>query len=323
MINIEDVDLLDFYYNGHWLSEFDGMIAGTNGIEDFTVRPSMEIKTEKIIGVDGELFQSAYYNPRTFSLPIMFEDLNKIRDISSWLDVKTPTDFYFKDDKLKIKVMLDSAIDVKPYVMQGTTDLKFIAHNPFFEAVDDIKYIIKSFDRTFSQINPLELYNTVSITTYDRYTPASYELTQINTSEEIETLVSADFNLYVDGMVTKNNSEITLQTTSFTNIEIFNDGNKESYPLITIYMVNSTKGNVTLSINGEVMSVTDVKNYITIDTKYMTIIGDEEVDSITLEDQNRLKSFSGEFINLKTGKNTITATGNINKIEIQCRSRWI
>lgn len=142
MFNINSLINRDFYYNGRWLSDFGGEIAGSNGMSPFSVLPQLDIKSESVIGMDGQLVYGSSYQPRTFVVPVYFKDLTRIREIASWLSTKQPTDFYFKGDDVKISVLLDSAIDIQGYCLQGTVELKFIAHNPYYSAVDDEKFVV-------------------------------------------------------------------------------------------------------------------------------------------------------------------------------------
>lgn len=309
MYNVVALDNLDFYFNGRWLSEFNGIIAGKNGLAPFSSIPSKEISTEKILGVDGELVTNVRYNPRTFVVPVLFNDLTKLRDISAWLGVRQPTDFYFKNDTVKISCMIDSAIDIENYNMAGTVELKFIAHNPYYYAVNDIKYIFAKFDRGFSQIDPLQIYNTVNITQYDRYTPATYEVVTVDTQTMSK---NTTWQLYTDGTVTKNGSVITMEVTSFATQTLFNDGNCDSFPLIKVVGT----GNITVGINGDAFTVNNVVDYCYIDSYYYSCYRDST---------NKINDFSGNFLKLKTEYNTISvvSTGTITSIELQCNSKWI
>lgn len=143
MQNIDALDSRDFYFNGHWLSEFSGEIAGQSGNAPLSVLPQLDIKSERVLGRHGEFVSGATYSPRTFSVPVLFNDIKKIRDIASWLQVLTPQDFYFKNDTVKAKCMINSVLDLQNYSYQGTVELRFICHNPFYKAVNDITYSIE------------------------------------------------------------------------------------------------------------------------------------------------------------------------------------
>lgn len=153
MLNYNSIDNSDFYFNGHWLSEFGGIIAGQNGLSPFSLTPQLDIKSEKVLGRDGELVYDATYNPRTFSIPVMFQDLTIIREIAGWLNSKTPSPFYFKGDTVQIDCLIDSALDITAYCYQGVVELKFIAHQPYFYSITDRKNIINKTDTASSTID--------------------------------------------------------------------------------------------------------------------------------------------------------------------------
>lgn len=142
MNQILDIDYTDFYYNGYWLSDFDGMAIGRTGQPPFSLLPTLEIESDKIMGNDGEFVYNSFYNPRTFTVPVLFNDISKLRNIAGWLNSKKPTDFYYRNDDIKLSVMKEGLIEVTPYTLQGTTELKFIAHDPFFYAINDKIYLI-------------------------------------------------------------------------------------------------------------------------------------------------------------------------------------
>lgn len=313
MFNIDSINSSDFYFNGHWLSEFNGKIGGKNGLSDFSILPSKEIKTEKILGVDGEYVTNSTYNPRSFIIPVFFEKIDDMRNIASWLNVKQPTDFYFNDGNLKIKAVFSDALDLSHGIynnfVAGDMEIKFTAYDPYFKAINDIDYTITKFDRGFSQVNPLQLYNVVGITQYDRYTPATYEVFNGNI-ENISTQYT--WELYTDGTVTKNNNNITIETTTFNNMQIFNDGNIESYPIITVYGT----GNIAVNIGSNSFTINNVNSYASVNMQYYTCFKDTT---------SKITDFVGNFFTLPIGINyiSVTSTGTINSINVKCNSRWI
>lgn len=332
MLKINQVDITDFYFNNHYLSEYSSMVAGKEGFKNLTLSPNIRTTTQSIINKDGELPVVSKYDPRTFSVPITLKDNTKLRDLAGWLATKTEQDFYFKNDRIKVKAMVDGALDLEVYWNQGgLTDVKFICYDPYFYAIQDIQYVFNNnkFDRGFSQLNPLGLYNGLSITTVDRYTPATYEL--VNVDNTVSNLLNTTATYFLDGFITKNNNTISYSVQSLSDIEFWNDGNTESHPIYTITLNNNAVSDITLTINGVDMRIQNVKNYVTIDTEYMTVIGDlDTTDSngnhIIMTNQNRLSSFLDDFEYLKAGTNTVSVVAtysNIDNIQIQCRSRWI
>jgi predicted phage tail component-like protein len=164
MLDIENIDYTDFYFNGKWLSSFNSKVAGVDGFTSFSMLPSKEIKTEKALGVDGEIVYSANFQPRTFTVPLYFEDISKIRDLSAWLSVQSPTDFYWKNDTVKIKTMPNELIDLKHYLMQGTSEIKFICHNPFFSLITETAMSLGEYEATFTNQGNINSYPLITIT---------------------------------------------------------------------------------------------------------------------------------------------------------------
>lgn len=104
----------------------------------------------------------------------------------------------------------------------------------------------------------------------------------------------------------------TLEVTGLSTAEIRNAGNYCSKPIITV----TGTGTINMSVNGV--------------QKCVLYLGTDE--SITL-DADKQEAYSGnilknrqmdgEFITLETGKNIITWTGTLSKIEITHYSRWL
>ncbi|BDR74197.1 hypothetical protein K144316041_p20360 (plasmid) [Clostridium tetani] len=138
----------DFFFNGHWLSEFGGQVAGKNGVYILPFLCSQDTKTSKILGQDGELVTISTYNPRTFIVPVFFKDLKGIgiRNIVGWLSVKEPQWFSYSKDDVQIKCKLDSNVSDLEYgvyhnKISGITELKFIAHDPFYYDINPTRII--------------------------------------------------------------------------------------------------------------------------------------------------------------------------------------
>jgi predicted phage tail component-like protein len=164
MKNLTDISFQNFYFNGHWLSEFEGEIGGKSGLSPFSILPSREIKTEKITGLDGEIVYSSSYNPRTFVVPVYFKNINRIREIAGWLSTSQPVDFYYEGDTVKIKAMFDSAVDAETYILEtllaGVTELKFICHDPVFT------WITETVKRYTTSLTSFTLFNDGNLESY-------------------------------------------------------------------------------------------------------------------------------------------------------------
>lgn len=104
--------------------------------------------------------------------------------------------------------------------------------------------------------------------------------------------------------------------TKFSNksIAISNSGNVYSKPQITIYGA----GTVNLSINGYQAFVIALGNdeYITLDAAEMNAYKDNVL-------KNRLVTGDYDNLRFKVGKNTVSWTGTVTKVEISDYSRWI
>lgn len=99
--------------------------------------------------------------------------------------------------------------------------------------------------------------------------------------------------------------ELTAPTT------IRNSGTVYSEPIITVY----GSGDITLSINGNPYPLRNVQESITIDSEMMEVFK---------EDTNQNGKYGGaEFPRFEVGKNEISWTGNVSKIKIQPRWRWL
>ncbi len=99
--------------------------------------------------------------------------------------------------------------------------------------------------------------------------------------------------------------ELTAPTT------IRNSGTVYSEPIITVY----GSGDITLTINGADFPLYGVQESITIDSEMMEVFK---------EDTNQNGKYGGvEFPRFEVGKNEISWTGNVSKIKVQPRWRWL
>ena len=108
----------------------------------------------------------------------------------------------------------------------------------------------------------------------------------------------------------------TFNITNQTSINVINNGNIYSKPIITIY----GSGTINLSLNGSQLFAINLgtEEQITIDTNLM-----EAYNQDTQLLMNRLVTGNYDNFKLKTGTNTISWSGTITKIQIQNYSRWI
>lgn len=108
-----------------------------------------------------------------------------------------------------------------------------------------------------------------------------------------------------------NEAPFELNITNETELKVSNVGLEKSKPIITLY----GEGEVQLSINGS-----DIFS-INIDDEYVVInsIEEEAYKENVLKNRNML----GEFPILEIGINIIKWTGNLKRIIIEPKSRWI
>ena len=105
---------------------------------------------------------------------------------------------------------------------------------------------------------------------------------------------------------------MTVNTTGLTSITVFNRGNVDSRPTLTI------KGSGYVSININDVRVIEVSNVgtVIIDGEGMNAYeGGELINRRVIGDYNKLR--------LKSGINTISWTGTVNQISLEKFARWI
>lgn len=99
--------------------------------------------------------------------------------------------------------------------------------------------------------------------------------------------------------------ELTKATT------VFNSGTYASQPIITVY----GSGDITLYINGVDFPLYDVEESITIDSEMMEVFKGTK---------NQNSKYGGDdFPKLEVGENIVSWTGNVEKVVIEPRWRWL
>lgn len=94
-------------------------------------------------------------------------------------------------------------------------------------------------------------------------------------------------------------------------VTIYNKGTFYSEPVITIFGT----GGITLTINDTEYTITDIDGHVTINS---------EIQEVYKDSTNKNNTFSGEdFPRLEVGKNEISFTGNVTKIEIEPNWRFL
>ena len=111
----------------------------------------------------------------------------------------------------------------------------------------------------------------------------------------------------------KDESKVSLDITTETSVEVENKGLEVSKPIFTI----EGSGTIEIAVNG-------VNIF-----KYTFPSGESKVTINSLEEEAYLdgvyknRNMLGEFPKLEVGKNTISWTGTLSKIEIEPKSRWL
>lgn len=106
---------------------------------------------------------------------------------------------------------------------------------------------------------------------------------------------------------------VTMAADVFSSIEVLNRGNTVSRPKITLHGA----GVVDLHLNGASILKIDVdQDYITIDSAEMNAYHDGTL-------KNRQVTGDYKTLELKTGKNVLSWSGNVTGIQIENYSRWI
>jgi phage-related protein len=104
----------------------------------------------------------------------------------------------------------------------------------------------------------------------------------------------------------------TLNVTGIYTAEVRNAGNYFSKPIVTV----TGTGTINISVNGLQKCVLELGagESITLDAEKQEAYSGEVLKN---------RQMNGEFVTLGVGKNTITWTGNLTKIEILNYSRWL
>lgn len=142
---LSDINFMDFYYNGHYLSEYGGYVGSSDGgLKKYSLLPQRTYYTDKALGYDGNIVFGSYLEPRIFNVPIVFDNIDEfgIRSIAGWLNCPDVSKFYFLDDTLYINCCLDSnASDLDSISgKDGECELQFIANDPYYYNLNPSSY---------------------------------------------------------------------------------------------------------------------------------------------------------------------------------------
>ena len=182
---LSDINFFDFYYNGHYLSEFGGYVGSTDGgFKKYSLLPSRTYVTDKQLNYDGNIIFDSYLEPRSFKVPIVFESIDDagIRTIAGWLNTKTDEKFFFADDTLYINCVLDSnETDLDSISgVDGECELTFLANDPYYYSMNTSNYIFQ--DVTGGTLLPMinggnaECYPKIKIMTSQSFVMSVYDI---------------------------------------------------------------------------------------------------------------------------------------------------
>ena len=130
--------------------------------------------------------------------------------------------------------------------------------------------------------------------------------------EKLIRFKTADVKFHVQPYKYLNSEKkVTLDISNETELIVNNVGLEESKPIIYLY----GSGIVDININGtEIFKINIDDEYVIVDS-----LNEEAYKDNVLKNRNMV----GEFPILKVGKNTISWSGNLTKIVVEPKSRWI
>ena len=111
----------------------------------------------------------------------------------------------------------------------------------------------------------------------------------------------------------KDESKVSLNVTTQKSVQVTNEGLEVSKPIFVL----EGSGTIEIAVNGSNIF------------KYTFPSGENKVTINSLEEEAYLdgvyknRNMLGEFPKLEVGKNTISWTGTLSKIEIEPKSRWL
>lgn len=155
MLTLNDINFMDFYFNGHFLSEFGGYVGSADGgLKTYSLLPERTYITDKPLNYDGNIVFDSYLEPREFTVPIVFDSIDDggIRQIAGWLNTKKDEQFYFADDSVYINCTLDSNNTDFSSIGgdDGECELNFIANDPYYYALNSSVYNFENTQANYS-----------------------------------------------------------------------------------------------------------------------------------------------------------------------------
>lgn len=111
----------------------------------------------------------------------------------------------------------------------------------------------------------------------------------------------------------KDESKVSLNVTTQKSVQVTNKGLEVSKPIFVL----EGSGTIEIAVNGS-----NVFKY-TFPSDENKVVVDSLEEEAYLEGVYKNRNMLGEFPKLEVGKNTISWTGTLTKIEIQPKSRWL
>ncbi len=183
----------------------------------------------------------------------------------------------------------------------GYEDLKFsLNFNILFQT--DIKQKLREIKGVFA---------TAGTLSFDDAPNFYYKIKQAQISET-ESVIKASGVFSVEFIAEP--YEYETSATGNYSVKSFTIANKTTTTALPVIKIYGT-GTVVLNINGRGITITGLTSDITIDSDLQ-----EAYSGLTT---NMNSNMNGEFPILKTGNNTITITGNVTKVEINPKWRWL
>lgn len=188
-------------------------------------------------------------------------------------------------------------------IKNGFTDIEFKINFAYF--ADPEEYLSKK-----QRIDSWLLSNINKYLIYSLDNFVAYRVKKIvidNTTTTSRTVRHFTVTFTCTGLKYLTTGLNTLELTS-SGTELNNFGNYESKPLLKIY----GSGNITININGNSFTIKNVSSYVIVDS---------ELKECYKDSTNMGKNMTGDYPIFLIGKNTVSWTGTVTKIELMPRWR--
>ena len=239
-MNANDVCYEDFRLGNKKLSDFGGIIYNEDGWKISNGLSSNKI-TSKLTNRDGELFLGLTYNPRVITIPIFIQEDIDIDEFYAWL-LNGEQELEFEDSDRKIKVVLDTQIDIQSYYdgdYKGLSTLSFIAYDPYWRATKDTYSAMEN--PTSGQIIKAKTKSNVVTYPIIKLTPTTSNKIQFKINEDLITLNISSSNVGKEIIIDCENEEIydIRNGAKYNLFSIYNSNDYYSFPTLNPYKTNT------------------------------------------------------------------------------------